>query len=48
MNILEKYVTGALALVALYLVLKDAGKTNDVLSGLANLNRSAFSTLQGR
>jgi hypothetical protein len=48
MKLLEIYISGALALVLVFLLLKDAGQTKQVLDSLSSLNSNAFKTLQGR
>lgn len=48
MSIVEKYVTGALFLILVYLLVVNASGTNTVLSGLSNFNVQAITALQGR
>lgn len=48
MNTVEKFYTGAFALIALFLVASNAGSFNTILNGLASFNTSTFRTLQGR
>lgn len=48
MNTLNAYVTGALALIALYLVVLNAGKSNQVINALSAANVDAVRALQGR
>lgn len=48
MSIVEKYVTGALFLILVYLLVINASGTNTVLSGLSSFNVDAIKALQGR
>lgn len=48
MNIVEKYLTGALFLILVYLLVINASGTNTVLTGLSNFNVDAIKALQGR
>lgn len=48
MSIVEKYVTGALFLILVYLLVFNATGTNQVLQGLSNFNVQAITALQGR
>lgn len=47
MNTLNTYITGALFLILVYLVLT-SNNTNSVLKGLSSFNTSAIAALQGR
>lgn len=48
MSIFEKYVTGALFLILVYLLVANASGTNTVLKALSSFNVNAISALQGR
>ena len=48
MNIVEKYVTGALFLILVYLLVINASGTNTVLGALSSFNVNAITALQGR
>lgn len=48
MSLFEKYVTGALLLILVYLLVVNATGTNMVLGGLSKFNVNAISALQGR
>lgn len=48
MSILEKYVTGALFLILVYLLVFNASGANQVLMGLSSFNVNAIRALQGQ
>jgi X-X-X-Leu-X-X-Gly heptad repeat protein len=48
MRTLELYLSGALALVLVYLLVTNASGANQVLDGLGRLNTGAVRALQGR
>jgi len=48
MSIVEKYVTGALFLILVFLLIDKASGTNAVLGGLSTFNVDAIKALQGR
>lgn len=48
MSLLEKYITGALFLILVYLLVINASNTNTLLSGLSSFNTGAIRALQGR
>lgn len=47
MRLLEMYLSGALLLTLVVVVLKNPSGTNTILTGLGNFNRNIFTTLQG-
>lgn len=48
MNTLSGYIAGALALIALYLIVFNASKSAQVISSLSSANTGAIKALQGR
>lgn len=48
MGSVEKIAAGMGALIALYLVVFNAGGANTVLQGLGSFNKTTIQTLQGR
>lgn len=48
MNTLSTYITGALALIALYLLVANASDTARVVNALSEANTGAIRALQGR
>lgn len=48
MGALEKFLAGAVVLIAIYLLLVNPGGTAQVFSGFAQLLSGVFGTLQGR
>ena len=48
MRTLELYLSGALALVLVYLVVTNASGANTVLTSLGQVNTGAIKALQGR
>jgi hypothetical protein len=48
MNVLSQYIAGALALIALYLLVVNASGSAQVINSLAGANTSAIRALQGR
>jgi hypothetical protein len=47
MNTLNTYITGALVLIALYIIVFNASKSDQVISALSTANTSAIRALQG-
>ena len=45
---LDKFIGGALALIALYLFVANPNAVNQILNSLAQLSTGVFGTLQGR
>lgn len=48
MNTLSSYITGALALIALYLIVVNASQSAQVINALSQGNVGAIRALQGR
>lgn len=48
MRTLEMYLAGAFGLILVYLLVSNAGSTNQVLNALSSTNTSAIRALQGR
>lgn len=48
MNTLSNYIAGALALIALYLIVVNASQSAQVLNALSSANTNAIRALQGR
>lgn len=48
MSTLNTYISGALGLVVLYIIVYKASESNQVINALSNANNSAIKTLQGR
>lgn len=44
----DKYIAGAFALIALYLLIANADESNTVIKALGNFNVGAIKALQGR
>lgn len=47
MNILSTWITGILLLVLVFLLVRNASQTNQVITALSNAQNSAIRTLQG-
>lgn len=48
MSVLEKFITGAFALIAIYLFIFNGSKTSEVIKSFADGSSGVFKTLQGR
>lgn len=48
MSVFEKYVTGALGLILVYLLVINASGTNTVIGAFSTFNVNAIKALQGR
>lgn len=48
MSVLEKFITGAFALIAIYLFIYNGDKTSQVIKSFATGSSNVFATLQGR
>jgi hypothetical protein len=47
MRLFELYLSGALVLTLVLILVKNPGATNQIFDGLGKLNRNVFTTLQG-